>query len=277
MNERVTWQLYNGAALDYDEYRPRYPHAVFDILTDYHSALAPLRSAADVGAGTGIFSRQLMASVPSIERLTCIEPNCDMAAVAKERSARFRGLDVLAGFAEMLPLPDRSCELVTAATAANWFDRPLFYQEAARVLKPSGTLLLLQNKHRHEESAFLDDFVSLQERYIPGFRRDHYSDFWGSYGKADFEAELRARHDLVSVERYKLEWRQTTTAVQFRGYCQSGHLRMAIARSGSATIAKELDVLLDRYQDASGYVIVDWLTDLVLSRARPQEQPLGKR
>ncbi|QHP67977.1 class I SAM-dependent methyltransferase [Bradyrhizobium sp. LCT2] len=277
MNERVTWQLYNGAALDYDEYRPRYPHAVFEILTDYHSPLAPLRSAADIGAGTGIFSRQLMASVPSIERLTCIEPNSDMAAVAKERSATFRGLDVLAGFAEMLPLSDHSCELVTAATAANWFDRPVFYQEAARVLKPSGTLLLLQNKHRHEESAFLDDFASLQERHIPGFRRDHYSDFWGGYGKADFEAELRSRHDWGAVERYKLEWRQTMTAQQFRGYCQSGHIKTAIARSGAVTIAKELDGLLDRHQDASGYVNVDWLTDLVLSRAPPEEQPLGNR
>ncbi|MGY2843679.1 SAM-dependent methyltransferase [Bradyrhizobium sp. USDA 4509] len=223
MNERVTWQLYNGAALDYDEYRPSYPGAVFDILTDYHSALAPLRSAADIDAGTGIFSRQLMASIPGIERLTCIEPNREMAAVAKKRSGTFRGLDVLTGFAEKLPLQDHSCELVTAATAANWFDRPLFYLEAARVLKPSGTLLLLQNKHRHEDSAFLDDFASLQERHIPGFRRDRYPDFWGGYAKADFEAELRSRHDLVAVERYKLEWRQTTTATQFRGYRHSGH------------------------------------------------------
>ncbi|NEU98211.1 class I SAM-dependent methyltransferase [Bradyrhizobium uaiense] len=269
MNERVTWQLYTGAALDYDEYRPGYPRAVFDVLTDYHSTLAPLRSAADIGAGTGIFSRQLMASVPSIERLTCIEPNGDMAAVAKERSAAFRGLEVLAGFAEMLPLADRSCELVAAATAANWFDRPVFYQEAARVLKPYGTLLLLQNKHRHEESRFLDDFASLQERHIPGFRRDHYSDFRGGYTKADFEGELRSRHDLVAVDRYKLEWKQTITARQFRGYCDSGHIRTAIARSGAATIAKELDALLDRHQDASGYVTIDWLTDVVLSRASP--------
>ncbi|WP_407151186.1 class I SAM-dependent methyltransferase [Bradyrhizobium sp. ORS 86] len=269
MNDRVTWQLYNGSALDYDEYRPRYPRDVFGLLSDYHSPLSPLRSAADVGAGTGIFSRQLMASVPSIESLACIEANPDMAAVAKERSAIFRGLDVIVGFAEMLPLPDRSCDLVAAATSANWFDRPLFYQEAARVLKPSGTLLLLQNTHRYWDSAFLDDFASLQERHIPGFRRGHYSDFWGGYGKADFEAELRSRHDFVAVECHKLEWRQSVTAKQFRGYCHSGHIKTAIAQSGAATIATELEAFLGRHQDTSGCVAVDWLTDVIMSRAPP--------
>ncbi|KRQ89838.1 class I SAM-dependent methyltransferase [Bradyrhizobium valentinum] len=270
MNNPVTWQLYDGCAVGYDEYRPKYPEDVFGILSCYHVAPAPLRSAADVGAGTGIFSRQLMESVPSLERLTCIEANSDMAAIAKQRSATFGGLEVLVGFAENVPLPDRSCDLVTAATSANWFDRPRFYEEAARVLKPSGTLLLLQNKHRYWESAFLDDFYSFQERHIPGYCRGHYSDFTGGYGKAGFEAELRSRSDLVAVERHKVEWCQTITANQFRGYCYSmSNIRKAIDQSGVATIAQEIDALLERHQDASGDVAVEWLTDIVLGRARP--------
>ncbi|WP_213290619.1 class I SAM-dependent methyltransferase [Bradyrhizobium sp. sGM-13] len=267
MNNPMTWQLYDGCAVGYDAYRPKYPEDVFGILSRYHVAPAPLRSAADVGAGTGIFSRQLMESVPSIERLTCIEANSDMAAIAKERSATFRGLDVLVGLAESLSLPDRSCDLVTAATSAHWFDRPLFYDEAARVLKPSGTLLLVQNRHRYWESAFLDDFASFQERHFPGFRRGHYWDLFGTDGKADFEAELRSRSDLVAVERHKVEWCETITENQFRGYCYSmSHIKMAISQSGAAAIAQEIDALLERHQDGSGDVAVEWLTDVVLSR-----------
>lgn len=270
MNRQVTWQLYDGSAVGYDEYRPRYPERVFGILSRYHVAALPLRSAADIGSGTGIFSRQLMESVPSIETLICVEANSDMVAVAKERSSVFRGLNVLAGFAESLPLPDCFCDLVTAATSANWFDRPLFYDEAARVLKPSGTLLLLQNKHRYWESTLLDDFASFQEHHIPGYRRGLYSDFSGGYGKADFEAELRSRSDLLAVEHHRVEWRQTITANQFRGYCYSmGHIKKAIAQSGATAIAEEFDALLERHQDASGDVAVEWLTDVVLSRAKP--------
>ncbi|WP_342739972.1 class I SAM-dependent methyltransferase [Bradyrhizobium sp. B117] len=267
MNTHLTWRVYDGCAVDYDEYRPRYPGDVFIILSRYHVMLAPLRSAADVGAGTGIFSRQLIESLPSIEVLTCIEANSEMAAIAKKRSANIRGLDVVVGFAENLPLPDRSCDLVTAATSANWFDRPRFYEEAARVLKPFGTLLLLQNNHRYWESAFLDDFYSFQERHIPGYSRGHYSNFTGGYGKADFEAELRSRPDLAAVERHKVEWSQTVTANQFRGYCYSmAHMKTAIDRSGAAAISKEVDALLGRHQDASGHIAIEWLTDIVLSR-----------
>ncbi|BBB94769.1 class I SAM-dependent methyltransferase [Bradyrhizobium elkanii] len=267
MSNPATWRLYDGGAAGYDQYRPRYPEDVFDFLARYHLASAPLRSAADIGAGTGIFSRQLMKSVPTIVKLICIEANADMVAVAKERSEVFEGLEVVLGFAESLPLPDHSCDLVTAATSAHRFDRSLFYKEAARVLKPSGTLLFLRNSHRFWESAFLEDFEAFQERHIPGYRRGLYTDCTGGYAKADFEAELRAHSDLVAVERQRIEWSQAVTANQFRGYCYSTHINTAVRLSSAAVIAREIDSLLQRHQDASGNVAVKWLTDLVLSRA----------
>nr|XP_015213802.1 PREDICTED: uncharacterized protein LOC102685342 [Lepisosteus oculatus] len=45
--------------------------------------------------------------------------------------------------AEELPLEDGCADLVTAVSAAHWFDRPRFLQEAHRVLKPRGCLALL--------------------------------------------------------------------------------------------------------------------------------------
>ncbi|MBB4428328.1 SAM-dependent methyltransferase [Bradyrhizobium sp. CIR48] len=197
-----------------------------------------------------------------------------MATIAKERSAAFPGLDVQVGFAESLPLSNCSCDLVTAATSAHWFDRPKFYDEAVRVLKPYGTLLLLQNRHRYRESAFLDDFSSFQERHIPGYQRGLYSESSGGYGKPDFEAELRLHSNLEAVERHQIEWRQTVTADQFRGYCYSmAHIKTAIAQSGAATIAKEIDTLLGRHQDSSANIGVEWFTEIVLGRATPSRRP----
>ncbi len=45
--------------------------------------------------------------------------------------------------AEALPFASGEVDLVTAMTAAHWFDRPKFLVEADRVLKPGGCLALL--------------------------------------------------------------------------------------------------------------------------------------
>lgn len=45
--------------------------------------------------------------------------------------------------AEDLPFAAGEVDLVTAMTAAHWFDRRLFFQEADRVLRPGGCLALL--------------------------------------------------------------------------------------------------------------------------------------
>ncbi|XP_045567048.1 putative methyltransferase DDB_G0268948 [Salmo salar] len=45
--------------------------------------------------------------------------------------------------AEELPFADGGPDLVTSMTAAHWFDRPWFLQEADRLLKPRGCLALI--------------------------------------------------------------------------------------------------------------------------------------
>lgn len=47
------------------------------------------------------------------------------------------------GTAEDLPFPDDSVDLLTAASAAHWFDQSRFLAEASRVLKPRGCMALL--------------------------------------------------------------------------------------------------------------------------------------
>lgn len=45
--------------------------------------------------------------------------------------------------AEQMPFEDGAADLVTAMTAAHWFDRPRFLLEADRLLRPGGCLALL--------------------------------------------------------------------------------------------------------------------------------------
>jgi len=78
------------------------------------------------------------------------------------------------GTAEDLPFPDGSVDLLTAASAAHWFDVEGFIKEAVRVLKPHGCLALFgygDNMKMHHESCGdrlnnIYEEVSIYQNYV---------------------------------------------------------------------------------------------------------------
>ena len=109
MNERQ----FDHKGSVYRQGRPAYPPALFERLQSA-GLLAPTDIAADVGAGTGIFSMQLDAYVGKVY---AVEPNNDMRAAMQADVA----LSPLCGSAESIPLPDCSVDVITAVQAFHWF------------------------------------------------------------------------------------------------------------------------------------------------------------
>jgi SAM-dependent methyltransferase len=134
---------FGPAAERYDRIRPRYPEAAIRwILGD-----APL-TVVDVGAGTGILTRQLAALG---HRVIPVEPDPGM----RERLVAAGGApEPRAGSAEEIPLPDASVDAVVAGQAYHWFDPARAHPEIARVLKPGGRFGPLWND-RDESVAWL--------------------------------------------------------------------------------------------------------------------------
>jgi ubiquinone/menaquinone biosynthesis C-methylase UbiE len=122
----------------YERRRPSYhPEIVAWVVR--RLALAPGRIVADVGAGTGKFTRLL---VPSGARVIAVEP---LAEMREQLSAAVPGVEVLAGSAEQLPLEDDSVDAATAAAAFHWFELDRALPELHRVLKPGGGLAIVRN------------------------------------------------------------------------------------------------------------------------------------
>lgn len=125
-----------GAAADaYERARPTYPEAAVDWLVP-----AGAKTVLDLGAGTGKLTRSLAArglEVIAVEPLT--EMRANLAAALPEVRA-------LAGTAEEIPLPDASVDAITVAQAWHWVDPERATFEAARVLRPGGTLGLIWNR-----------------------------------------------------------------------------------------------------------------------------------
>ncbi|MGH8493030.1 MAG: class I SAM-dependent methyltransferase [Moraxellaceae bacterium] len=126
---------FSSLAQDYACYRPHYPATLFTEL----AALVPDHACAcawDCGTGNGQAAaglaahfREVYASDASAEQIAqATAPDNVRFAVAP---------------AEASGLPDASVDLLLVAQAAHWFDLPVFYAEAGRVLRPGGVLALL--------------------------------------------------------------------------------------------------------------------------------------
>lgn len=135
MNERK----FTGKAELYEKYRPGYPDELIDFLYDN----ARCEAVADIGAGTGKFTRCLLNKPWSV---TAVEPNADM----REKLAAIGGITVVNAPAENTGLAERSVGLVTAAQAFHWFDAERFKEECKRVLTDDGKTAVIWNSFVEE-------------------------------------------------------------------------------------------------------------------------------
>ena len=135
MNE----QKFTGKADLYEKFRPSYPDELIDFLYEN----AKCENVADIGAGTGKFTRCLLRKPWSV---TSVEPNDDM----RGKLAEIGGITVVNASAENTGLADKSVGLVTVAQAFHWFDREKFAEECKRILTDDGKLAVVWNGFTEE-------------------------------------------------------------------------------------------------------------------------------
>lgn len=120
----------------YERARPGYaPEAV-----EWIAERLPFGRVLDLAAGTGKLTRQLVAQGADV---VAVEPGAEMRSVL---ARVLPDVEVLAGSAEAIPLPDESVDTVTVAQAFHWFRAAEALAEIHRVLRPGGGVALLWNE-----------------------------------------------------------------------------------------------------------------------------------
>lgn len=230
----------------YARFRPAYPASLLDRLRDVVLAVsgAAALPVADIGSGTGIFTRQLADVLPGIA-VICVEPSGPMREEALRAGRSRPGIRYVDGTAERLPFADASLRAVTAATAAHWFDLPVFLGEAARVLAPSGVLAIaeyVRDVERSPAAAALEAFLARH-----GGPK--------AYVRPDYSTVLAAAPGFADAGSFGEDVTVDLAAEEFVGLAlSSSHARAVEERLGQDETRRRLAALAESLRENGGTI-----------------------
>lgn len=118
---------FSDQARQYAAFRPHYPNELYDFI--FHQVKS-FELAWDAGTGNGQAAQVLAARFRKVLAT-------DISAKQLEQAVKKENI-VYEVASHTTQLVDQSVDLVTVAQAIHWFNRPAFYAEVKRVLKPGG-------------------------------------------------------------------------------------------------------------------------------------------
>lgn len=127
-------KTFDNAASDYDKSRPEYVNEIYDAIFHYK----PINSDSyvlEIGLGTGKASRPILDTQC---RFIGIEPGKQLACLARERYRTYANFSLFAQTLQDFVSPDKSFDLIYAATAFHWIPEEYGYNRVFNLLKPGG-------------------------------------------------------------------------------------------------------------------------------------------
>lgn len=182
----------------YRKFRVGYAEEVLKMLVS-HTGIGRKSDAVfvDVGAGTGIWTRQVMDACKNAKCIA-IEPSEDMRRNGKIWT---EGLNVewRPGTGEETGLPDACADWVSMASSFHWTDRARSLPEFRRILKKGGHVTLIWNPLMREGDPIQEKVEGLIHEIVPEFTR-------GSRASEDFGKVLAGSGlftDVIEIRMVK--------------------------------------------------------------------------
>ena len=195
---------------NYTKYRPSYPEdAIAWILSKCESPRDKVF--ADIGSGTGIFSKLL---IPNAKVIYGVEPNFEMRSAAEKDLNKYSNFVSINGTAEKTNLDNESIDHITVAQAFHWFDQEKSFLEIKRILKKNGSIFLIWNLRR-TNTEFMNSYESLLLKSSGDYRKasaDNKVDFEGLARLMPRDFEVRSFYFEKAYEWADFVGRHNTSA-----------------------------------------------------------------
>jgi len=222
--KRVRGMSFGAAAPAYERARPSYPPAAVDWIVP-----AGVHRVLDVGAGTGKLTRQLLDR--GLDAVA-VEPLREMRA---EFARMLPGAEIVEGYAEEMPFPDDSFDMVVFGHTWHWVDSTLALPEVIRVLRGGGWLAAIWNIRDLREPWFaeLERIMQQGPHRVP----DTAPVFGEPFG---------------AVERFELEWTERLTPEQLLDLVASWTYVITLAEEQRAEVIARARVLIETHPALAG-------------------------
>lgn len=232
----------------YVKYRPTYPREALNALFG-EVGLRAGNTVADMGAGTGIFSRLLLEHGAKV---VALEPNAAMREAAVQTLGNLPNYRAESGSAEASGLVDASVDHIVCAQSFHWFDRELAGAEFRRILRPGGKVVLIWNTRLTEGTPFLEGYEQLLHEYGLAYQAVSHRNISGEELRAFFPAGMQ---EARFVNRTRLDFEE------LRGRLLSSSYSPMPGHPNHEPMLKELEALFERCQ-SDGKVDFDYVAEI---------------
>jgi len=201
---------FGAIAEAYERFRPEYPKALFDLVATY--AGAPVRTALEIGAGTGKATRLFAGHGIDV---TATEPDAAMLAELRKR-APANVSTVRAAFEDLRP--GKTYGLVYVAAALHWTRPEGRWSHVAALLEPHGVFASFGGAIRLADPA-IKEAVRLARR--PFLDSDGIPSPDGTAPEEPMQwpgTELQQSELFTDVQQHVVERLLTVSAHEFLGY-----------------------------------------------------------
>jgi len=234
---------------DYVKYRPTYPSEALDYLYG-EVGLRPGCTIADVGSGTGIFSKLLLERG---SRVIAVEPNEAMRAASEQTLGGHPNFLAIPGSAESTGLPDRSVAFVVCAQSFHWFDRAAAQTEFRRILEPGGKVVLIWNSRLASGTPFREGYERLLQTYGTDYKSINHRNISRTMLLSFFKEGTMHEERFTLTQKFDFEG--------LKGRLLSSSYSPLPGHPNYDSMMKELRELFDRH-NRDGIVPFDYETEI---------------
>ncbi|PAF33730.1 class I SAM-dependent methyltransferase [Paenibacillus sp. 7516] len=233
----------------YTNYRPSYPKEAIDYL--YNSVgLHSNSKIADIGAGTGIFSKLLLERGSYV---IAVEPNQAMRTAAEQMLESEPNFQTISGSAESTGLPDRSVDFIVCAQAFHWFDRLAAQTEFRRILQPGGKVVLIWNSRLTTGNSFRTEYDQLLHTYGTDYEKVNHKNISQSILHSFFKEGTMQEASFQMGQEFEFEG--------LKGRLQSSSYSPVPGHPNYTPMMTELQNIFDRNK-REGTVLFDYETEI---------------